>query len=97
MPNIQCPTCGGEIAPGTACSGCGHTADNGAAGRLTPVPPAEAASWLIERPSADVLAWARQTFNEAEFVAALREVEQGGGHHFEDFIDEIEQLAHGKE
>jgi hypothetical protein len=44
-----------------------------------------------------MLAWARQTCNEAEFLAALREVEQGGGHHFADFIDEIERLAHGKE
>ncbi len=61
------------------------------------MPPPEVARWNIERPSPDVLAWARQTCNEAEFVAALRAVEQGGGHHFEDFIDEIEQLARGKE
>jgi hypothetical protein len=45
----------------------------------------------------DVLAWARQTFKEVEFLAALREVEQGGGHPFEDFIDEIERIAQGKE
>src|SRR5689334_7747625 len=47
MPNIQCPTCGREIAPGAACSGCDHTAGNGAAGGLTPLPPAEVASWTI--------------------------------------------------
>jgi hypothetical protein len=97
MPNIQCPTCGREIAPGAACCGCGPTADNGAADRLAPVPPPEVARWIIERPSPDVLAWARQTFNEAEFFAALREVEQGGGHRFEDFINAIERIAHGKE
>jgi hypothetical protein len=97
MPNIQCPTCGREIEPGAACSGCGHTADNGAADGLAPVPPPEVASLIIERPSPDVLAWGRQTFNEAEYVAALREVEQGGGHRFEDFIDDIERIAHGKE
>lgn len=96
MPNILCPTCGREIGPGTVCSDCGHTA-NGVAGGLAPVPPPEVARWTIERPSPDVLAWARQTLNEAEFFAALREVEQGGGHHFEDFIDEIERIAHGKE
>src|SRR5437660_732157 len=28
MPNIQCPSCGREIAPGAACDGCGHTAVN---------------------------------------------------------------------
>jgi hypothetical protein len=61
------------------------------------VVPPEVASWGIERPSADVLAWARQTFSQEEFRAALREVEQGGGHHFEDFIDEIERIAHGQE
>jgi len=55
------------------------------------------ANWSIEHSSPDVLAWARQTVNEAEFLAALREVEQGGGHRFEDFIDEIERIAHGKE
>ena len=97
MQNTRCSTCGRETAPGTACPGCGHTADNGDADGLTPVPPPEVASWIIERPSPDVLAWGRQTCNEAEFLAALREVEQGGGHHFEDFIDEIERLAHGKE
>jgi hypothetical protein len=44
-----------------------------------------------------MLAWARQTSNEAEFLAALREVEQGSGHHFEDFIEEIERIALGTE
>jgi hypothetical protein len=97
MQHIQCPTCGRETAPGAACPGCGHTADNGAAGGLAPVPPPEVARWIIERPSPDVLAWARQTFNEAGFLAALREIEQGGGHHFEDFIGEIERIAHGTE
>ena len=96
MPNIQCTTCGREIASGAACSDCGHTADNGAAHGLAPVPPPEVASWSIERPSPDVLAWARQTLNEADFSAALRAVEQGGTHHFEDFIDEIERIAHGQ-
>ncbi len=82
-------------SPGAACPGCGHAAVNGAVG---PTPsPEMTGGWVIERPSSDVLAWARQTFNEAEFRAALREVEQGGSHHFEDFIDEIERIAHGKE
>jgi len=97
MPNIHCPTCGRETAAGEACPGCGPTTDNGATGGRTPVPPSEVARWLIERPSPAVLAWAKQTLNEAEFLAALREVEQGGGHQFEDFIDEIERIAHGKE
>jgi hypothetical protein len=97
MPNMQCPTCGRQIAPGAGSSGCSHTADNGGADGLAPAPPQELAQWNIERPSPDVLAWARQTFSKAEFDAALREIEQAGGHHFEDFIDEIERIAHGKE
>lgn len=97
MQNTQCPNCGRETASGAACPRCGHTSANGVAGELTPVPPPEVGSWTIERPSLDVLAWARQTFNEADFRAALREVEQRGGHHLEDFMDEIERIAHGKE
>ncbi len=61
------------------------------------MPPPEVASWLIEHPSPDVLAWARQTCSEAEFVAALRALEQDGGHHFEDFFDEIERIVDGNE
>ena len=74
MANFQCPTCGREIASGAACTDCGHTAENGAADGLAPVPPPEVASWIIERPSPDVLAWARQTFNEEPALrcAAIR-------------------------
>lgn len=97
MANNICATCGHETVPGAVCSGCGHAADNGVVDGLKPLPPPEAANWIIEHPSPDMLASARQTFNEAEFVAALREVEQGRGLHFEDFVDEIERLAHGKE
>jgi hypothetical protein len=61
------------------------------------VAPPETARWIIERPSPDVLAWARQTFDDAEFLAAVRETAQGGAHRFEEFIDEIERIADGKE
>jgi hypothetical protein len=37
------------------------------------------------------LAWARQTFDEAEFLAAWREVQQHGGVGIDDLIDEIER------
>lgn len=90
MQKIQCPACGGDTAPETPCPRCGQIATNGAD------LPAEVDGWTIERPSLDVLAWAEQTFDQAEFLAAVREVEQGGGHRFEDFIDDIEQLADGQ-
>jgi hypothetical protein len=39
----------------------------------------------------------RRTFNEEEYLAAVRERERTGGHRLEDFIDEIERIAQGKE
>jgi hypothetical protein len=93
MQKAQCPACGRETAPDTACPGCGHAA-NGAVGN-TPAPPAEVAGWVIERPSPDVLAWAAQTFDMAQHQAALREIEQGGGANIHDLIAEIERKLDG--
>ena len=94
MQKIRCPICGRETVPGVVCSECSLNA-NGTALAQPLVTQEEVAGWNIERPSPDVLAWARQTFNEMEFQAVLREVEQGGGHQFEDFIEEIERIANG--
>jgi len=44
----------------------------------------------------DLLEWARQTFDEEEFMAELREIEATGGLQFEDFIGEVEARARGK-
>jgi hypothetical protein len=45
----------------------------------------------------DVLEWARQTFDEEEFLARLREMEaEGGGLPLEDFIAELEARARSK-
>jgi hypothetical protein len=44
-----------------------------------------------ERTPPDLLAWARQTFDEEEFLADMREIERTGGERFEDFIDELEK------
>jgi hypothetical protein len=41
----------------------------------------------------EILAWARQTFNEEEFMAHVREVEATGGLRLEDFIAELEARA----
>jgi len=37
--------------------------------------------------------WARATFNEEEFLAGVREIQQTGGLTLEDFIEEIEKRA----
>jgi hypothetical protein len=41
----------------------------------------------------EVLAWARQTFDEEEFLADIREIEATGGVRLEDFIAELEARA----
>jgi hypothetical protein len=49
-----------------------------------------------EKINPDLLAWARQTFDEEEFLAHLREIEATGGLRFEDFIAEVEARARTK-
>jgi len=44
----------------------------------------------------ELLEWARQTFDEEEFLAQVHEVEASGGLRFEDFIQEIEDIARSK-
>jgi hypothetical protein len=44
----------------------------------------------------EIVAWARQTFDEAEFLARIREIEATGGLHLEDFIAEVEARARSK-
>jgi hypothetical protein len=44
-----------------------------------------------ERIPPEILEWARQTFDEAEFLAHVREIEATGGLRLEDFITELEQ------
>jgi hypothetical protein len=49
-----------------------------------------------ERIPPEILEWARQTFDEEEFLAQVREIEATGGLSLEDFIAEIEARARGK-
>lgn len=90
MQNTTCPKCGRETAD-MGCPNCGRPAGvNGAV-------PAEVAGWKIEHASPDVLAWARQTFDEAAFLTAKREIEQTGGVQINDLIAEIEQKVNGND
>ena len=45
---------------------------------------------------ADLLEWARQTFDEAEFLAQVRDIEATGGLPLEAFITEVERKARGQ-
>lgn len=44
----------------------------------------------------EILEWARQTFDEEEFLAQVREIEATGGLRLEDFIAELESRARSK-
>ena len=39
----------------------------------------------------DLLDWARQTFDEKEYLVGVEEIKRTGGLRFEDFIGEIEE------
>jgi hypothetical protein len=41
------------------------------------------------------LAWARQTFDEPEFLEGMREIEETGGCSFETIIAEVEAIVRG--
>jgi hypothetical protein len=49
-----------------------------------------------ERIPPEMLEWARQTFDEEEFLAQIREIEATGGLALDDFIAEVEKRARGK-
>jgi hypothetical protein len=49
-----------------------------------------------ERIPPELLAWARQTFDEEEFLADVREIEATGGLRLEDFIAEVEARARSR-
>ena len=87
MQKIQCPTCGSETAPDGACPRCGHA--NGAG------PPPEVASWVIEPVPPDVAEHFRRTFDEAEYLAEVREIERTGGVQIDDLIAELERRING--
>jgi hypothetical protein len=46
-----------------------------------------------ERIPPGILEWARQTLDEEEFLAHLREMEVTGGHQLEGFLGELEARA----
>jgi hypothetical protein len=52
-------------------------------------------SW--EKVPPELLEQARAEFNEEEYLAALREMEETGGLSLEDFLDELEQRVRRSE
>ena len=58
-----------------------------------PTPPPEVANWVIYPTPPEVLEEMLQSFDEEEFMAELREVEQTGGVSGEEIIAEIEAMV----
>ena len=96
MATVRCPQCSRDLpADATMCSGCGRPL-NGAAlpnGELTARQPTPAAAPLSVKLPPELMEWARQDFNEEEFLAGLREIQETGGLELKDFIQELEQEA----
>lgn len=44
-----------------------------------------------DKVSPDLLEWAKQTFDEKQYLAAVEQMKRTGGVRFEDFIDEVER------
>jgi hypothetical protein len=61
------------------------------------VVPHEVSEWILDRTTPDLLARARETFNEEEFLAEVRKIERTGGLKFEDFIGELEEAVRRRE
>ena len=99
MQNPRCPKCGQGAAADSPCPDCGDASANGSVkkSRVKPPPPPEVADWVIEPVPPELAEEFLRTFDEAEYLAAVRELERTGGLRLEDFIDEIERIANGSE
>lgn len=63
--------------------------------RIKPPPPPEVANWVITPTPPEMLKYLRETFDEVEFITALREAESSGGTQIDDLIDELERKIDG--
>lgn len=63
---------------------------------MTPARPNPSEPFPRERIPPEILEWARQTFDEEEFLRQVREIEATGGLPLEDFIAEIEARVRSK-
>jgi hypothetical protein len=64
---------------------------------MKPGPPNPSEPFPREAIPPEIVEWARQTFDEEEFLALVHEIEAtGGGLRLEDFIAEIEARARSK-
>jgi hypothetical protein len=60
---------------------------------MIPDPANPSAPFPRERIPPEILEWARQTFDEEQFLRQVREIEATGGLELKDFIAELEARA----
>jgi hypothetical protein len=60
---------------------------------MQPNPPGQSEPFPREPIPPEIVEWARQTFDEEEFLKHVREIETTGGLRLEDFIAELEARA----
>jgi len=63
---------------------------------MTPDPSNPPEPFPRESIPPEILAWARQTFDEEEFLQQIHEIEASGGLRLEDFIAELEKRARSR-
>ena len=59
-------------------------------------PPSQSEPFPREPIPPEIVEWARQTFDEEEFLRHIREIEATGGVRLDDFIAELEARARPK-
>ena len=97
MPTIPCPECGqSPPAEAAACPICGHALANGAVPQAKtpaqkPPPPPEVSEWILYPTPPEIREEMQRTFNETDFLAALREAERAGLPELRDLIRDLEQ------
>ncbi len=97
MQNARCSKCGHETAPDGVCHACTQTNGDGVAEkkRVKPPPPAELADTVFDPVPPEMAEEFRRTFNEEEFLAAVRELERTGGVQIDDLIAEMDRRLDG--
>jgi hypothetical protein len=63
---------------------------------MQPGQPSQSGPFPREPIPPEIVEWARQTFDEEEFLTHVREIEATGGLRLEDFIAELEARARAK-
>jgi hypothetical protein len=98
MQKIKCSACGNEVGTEVGCPACGHPALNGFArkGGVKPPPPPEVVNWVITPTPPEMLERMRREFDEAQYLAAVRELERTGGVPIDDLIEGLKREPHGE-